>query len=370
MKINNPFLIRGYFGQKYFCDRVEESGKIVSMLENDGDVTLIAPRRYGKTGLIHNVFEKLPEDTAHIYIDIYATNNLADFTKALASAVVGALDTKVERAFKHVSRFFMSCRPTVTPQENGLPKFSFDVVAGNAEATLGEVFEYLKSHGKRVVIAIDEFQQILEYPEKGTEALLRSYIQFLPGVHFIFAGSRRHLMREMFLSAKHPFYQCTDIVNLDVIRLESYREFAAGFFENARKPFDAAAFDGLYNRFDGITWYVQMVLRKLWADGNGLPSSAAVDEAVADIVDSRRQEYYDLYRAQNDSSRRLLKALASAGPVEEPMAGAFVAAHDLRATSSVASAIADLESRDLIYRMPSGYVVYDRFFNLWLKDLP
>ena len=370
MKINNPFIVRGYSGQKYFCDRLSERDKIVNLLENDGDVTLIAPRRYGKTGLIQNVFENLPKDTVHVYLDIYATNSLADFSKALASAVVGALDTKVERAIKQVTSFFKSCRPTIIPQSDGMPKFSFDIVAGNAEASLGEIFAYLKSRDKRVVIAIDEFQQIFEYPEKGTEALLRSYVQFLPGVHFIFAGSRRHLMREMFMSAKHPFYQSTDIVNLDVIALERYRDFASSFFREKGRIFDHEAFDRLYQRFDGITWYVQMVLRKLWADGDGLKSTAAVEAAVEDIVDSRRQEYYDLFRAQNESSRRLLKALAMSGPVGEPLAGAFIAKHNLRATSSVSSALNDLEARDLVYHTEAGYVVYDRFFNCWLKDIP
>jgi len=369
MKLNNPFVVRGYSGREYFCDRVKESEKLVSLLENEGDVTLIAPRRFGKTGLIQHVFEKLPKDVVSIYLDIYATTNLAEFTNAFATAVVGRLDTRFERACKRVAKFFASCRPTVTAQKDGLPKFSFDIVSENAEASLGEVFAYLKDHDKRVVIAIDEFQQVLEYPERGTEALLRSYLQFLPGVHFIFSGSRQHLMREMFLSAKHPFYQSTDIVNLDVIPLESYRAFASSFFAEKRKPFDEEAFNALYARFDGITWYVQMVLRKLWADGRGLPSDEVVAAAVDDLVDSRRQEYYDLYRAQNDSSRRLLKALAVAGPVAEPMSGAFVAKHGLRAASSVSSAVGDLESRDLIYRMPTGYVVYDRFFGLWLRSI-
>jgi len=370
MKLNNPFLVRGYSGREYFCDRIKESETIIKSLENEGDVTLIAPRRYGKTGLIHNVFERLPKDTGRVYLDIYATNNLADFSKALATEVVGVLDTKVERAVKSVSKFFKSCRPTVMPQESGLLKFSFDVVAANAAETLGETFAYLKAHEKRVVIAIDEFQQVLEYPEKGTEALLRRYVQSLPWVHFIFAGSRQHLMREMFLSARHPFYQSTDIVSLDVIPCEDYRSFASGFFRARRKPFDEGAFDALYARFGGITWYVQMVLRKLWADGRGLSSPAAVAAAVDDIVDSRRQEYHDLYRTQNESSRRLLKALAVAGPVAEPFSGEFVSANGLRAASSVASAIADLESRDLIYRTSAGYVVYDRFFGVWLKEIP
>ena len=369
MKLNNPFLTRGYFGPDYFCDRAEETAKMVDFLTNEGDVTLIAPRRYGKTGLIHHVFGRLPKDYATVYLDIYATRNLADFTKMFASAVVGALDTKVEKAISATVKFFRNCRPTVTPQEIGFPKFSFDVVSSNAEATLRDAFEYLKAHDRRVVIAIDEFQQVLEYPEKGTEALLRSFLQFLPSVRFVFSGSRQHLMREMFLSAKHPFYQSTDILSLQPIDRTRYMEFARRFFVAKRKPFDEESFYWVYDRFDGVTWYVQMVMRQLWIAGKGLPDRAAAEDMIEEIVETRRFEFYDLYAAQNESSGQLLRALAAEGPVAEPLAGDFIARHDLRATSTVSSALKDLLDRDLVYKMPTGYIVYDRFFGAWLRSL-
>lgn len=369
MKVNNPFLVRGYIGPEYFCDREKETAELFKSLMNEGDVTLIAPRRIGKTGLIHHVFNRLSKDFVTVYLDVYATRNLADFTRAFASAVVGSLDTKVEKAMSNVAKFFKSCRPTVTPQEIGLPKFSFDIVPSNAEATLQETFEYIRKREKRMFIAIDEFQQVLEYPERGTEALLRSYMQFLPGVHFIFSGSRQHLMREMFLSAKHPFYQSTDILSLQPVDRAAYSEFAGAFFAKARKPFDADAFDRLYDRFDGVTWYVQMVLRKLWADGTGLPGVEAVARAVEDIVDTRKYEFLDLYQSQNGSSRRLLRALADEGCVAEPLSGVFIAKHGLRATSTVASTLKELVANDLVYRTEAGYAVYDRFFAVWLKGI-
>lgn len=369
MKLNNPFLVRGYFGSEYFCDRVRETSEMITSLENEGDVTLIAPRRYGKTGLIHNVFNRIADEYVTVYLDIYATNNLADFTRAFASAVVGSLDTKLEKALSDVAVFFKSCRPTITPQESGLPKFSFDVAPANAEATLKEVFAYLKSRERRIVIAIDEFQQVLEYPERGTEALLRGYLQTIPWARFVFAGSRQHLMREMFLSAKHPFYQSTDILSLRPIDREVYMEFARSFFAAKRKPFKPAAFFHAYDRFGGVTWYVQMVMRKLWADGAGVPDVAAVDRAVEYIVDTRKFEFYDLYRAQPESARRLLKAIADDGSVLEPQSGEFIARHSLRAASTVASSLKDLVARDMVYRTEAGYIVYDRFFGVWLKGL-
>lgn len=367
MKVNNPFVVRGYCGPEYFCDREIETKKLLSALRNERDVTLIAPRRHGKTGLIKNVFHELEKDCPVVYLDIYATRNLAEFTRLFASSVVGVLDTKAERAMSNVAHFFKSCRPTVTPQEVGFPKFSFDVAASTAETTLKEVFDYIVHRDRRLVVAIDEFQQILEYPETGTEALLRSYMQFAPQVHFIFSGSRRHLMREMFMTPRHPFYQSTDILNIDVIDMNAYAAFARKFFNGAGLPFEDEVFRRLYGRFDGVTWYVQIVLNKLWEYGRGVADDDAVETAVSELVETRAFEFSDLLRSQSETGQLVLRAIAAEGVVAEPQSGEFLAKSGLRAASTAASTIQSLVERDLVYRTDAGFVVYDRFFGIWLK---
>ena len=370
MKLNNPFVIRGYSGPEYFCDRIKETDRLVTALQNERDVTLIAPRRYGKTGLIYNAFGKIGRDVPTVYIDIYSTRNLAEFTGLFAGAVVGALDTRVEKAMSDVAKFFRSCRPTVTPQEFGLPKFSFDIVPSRAEVTLKETFDYIAHRDRRVVVAIDEFQQVLEYPETGTEALLRGYVQFVPQAHFVFSGSRQHLMREMFMQPRHPFYQSTEIMNLDVVDRKAYAAFARSFFNGAGHPFEDDVFERLYERFDGVTWYLQMVLNRLWEYGKGVADDAVVEFAVSELVETRDLEFLDLLRSQSEVGGRLLRGIANEGPVAEPQSAAFLAKCGGVPPSSAASALEVLLDRDLVYRTPLGYVVYDRFFGLWLKRLP
>ena len=160
----------------------------------------------------------------------------------------------------------------MTPQEDGTFAFSFDIAPSQAKATLKETFDYIASRNRKVVIAIDEFQQVRSFPEKGVEALLRSYIQFVPNAHFIFAGSKKHMMDEMFVSPKGPFYQSTQLMSLGPIDAAAYAAFAEGFFRKAGRSFDGSAFRHLYDRFDGITWYVQAVLNRVWANGLGLDS--------------------------------------------------------------------------------------------------
>lgn len=367
MKLKNPFLTRGYAGADYFCDRENETRKLIAAFENDRDVTLIAPRRFGKTGLIHHTFSRLPDEFTGIYLDIFSTRDLSEFSATFASAVIGALDTKVEAAMSSVARFFKSCRPTVTPQEDGMPKFSFDVVPSNAEATLKEAFAYLKSKERRVVIALDEFQQIGEYPEQGVEALLRSHIQLLPFVRFVFAGSRKHMMEEMFVSPRRPFYQSTQILSLREIPCMAYAAFAKGFFDGASLPFDAELFSEVYRRFDGITWYVQATLNRIWEAGGGLSDVAQIDAAIDSLVEDQALVFHDLLRSQSEGSQTMLRAIARAGVVPQPSSGKFVATSGFRAASSAAFALNDLRRRDLVYETDAGWVVYDRLFGLWLK---
>ena len=369
MKQNNPFVVVGYNGPEYFCDREKETAKFVAALENDRNVTLIAPRRYGKTGLIHHVQRQLSSECTSIYLDIFALKNLSEFARAFASAVVGSLDTPIEKTLAAVAKFFKSCRPTVLPQENGMPKFSFDVVPQQAEATIAETFEYLKRRERRAVVAIDEFQQILEFPETGTEAMLRSHVQDVPWVRFIFAGSRHHMMGEMFLSAKHPFYQSTDIMSLDVIDCAKYAAFARRHFNAAGQPFDEGAFASLYRRFDGITWYLQSVLNRIWQNGEGFTSDAQIDEVVDELVKDRALIFRDLYFSQSESSQQLLSAIAADGEAKEVLSGNFLLRHRLAATSSVRSALKVLQKKDLVYRTEDGWVVYDRIFGEWLRRL-
>lgn len=370
MKPVNPFIISGYRGPEYFCDREKETQKVISALVNERNVTLMAPRRYGKTGLIKNVFHRLGDEFATVYIDIYATNNLREFTEMLANSVIGALDTTSEKALQSVGRFFKALRPVVTPEAGGGFSFSLSVEKDDAEVTLKGVFDYLASKDRRIVVAIDEFQQILNYPEKGTEALLRGYIQFLENTSFIFAGSRHHLMSEMFAMPKHPFYNSTDIMELSVIDKDVYSRFVEGFLAVEGRGFSLEAFSALYARFDGVTWYVQSVLNRIWANGGGLTTPDQVERMVADVLSDRALTYHDLFALQNDVAKLLLKGIARERCVSEITAGGFLARHHITAPSSVRAALPALLENDLVYRTDKGYIVYDYLFAEYLRSLP
>ena len=114
--MNNPFVLTGYQGPEYFCDRIAETQKLCTAIRNDSNVTLLSPRRYGKTGLIWNSFNQLSKNKEFetIYLDIFGTQNLADFTKSFANAVLGRLDTPFERMSDVAKSLIQSLRPTLS----------------------------------------------------------------------------------------------------------------------------------------------------------------------------------------------------------------------------------------------------------------
>ena len=340
MKQKNPFVLVGYEGPEYFCDRVAETKALIRAIVNGSNVTLFSPRRYGKTGLISNVFHALAKKGEYetIYLDLFGTQNLADFTSALANAVLGN------------------------------PSLTFAISAKSPQNTLAQIFDYIKARGHKVVIALDEFQQIGEYPEKGVEATLRGYVQFSPA-RFIFAGSKQRIMREMFTSPKRPFYQSTFMMPLGVIEEDAYYKFANGFFSAKGRRISKEVFHELYTRFDGITWYLQAMLWEFYADDADITDIDQLDAVVSRRVKACEYDQQRVMTILPPGARRLLRAIAAERKVKEPQSGSFVAKYGLRAASSVKTSLNMLVEKELVYPTPDGYVVYDRLMAEYLRCL-
>lgn len=367
----NPFLIAGYNSPNYFCDREIETNKLISALKNGRNISLMSPRRYGKTGLIHHVFYKLLKNDKNnvcIYLDIFSTQKLSDFVKIFAESVLGKIDGSVEKTIKKITGVFKSFRPVISYDKmTGLPELSVKIENDTAEHSIREIFEYLKKSNKKCYIAIDEFQQITTYPEKGTEALLRSYIQFLPNVNFIFSGSQQHLMSQIFLSAQRPFYQSTQIFPLNVIVQNKYYLFAKKHFENNKFQIKKECFDFIYEQFEGHTWYIQAILNRLYEYRKDISDLSVVYNAITELLEENSYSYQELLKAYSIGQVNLLRSVAKEKIVEQINSGNFISKYGLKNASSVSRSIKKLLETELLYKSDKGYIVYDRFLGLWLE---
>ena len=174
-------------------------------------------------------------------------------------------------------------------------------------------------------------------------------------------------MYEMFGSPKRPFYQSTAMMSLNPLHEEIYYEFANNFFKEKKGELSQEVFHQLYQQFDGYTWYLQSVLNRLYEREKHVTNYQQVLDAILVILMDKRDQYQMLMTFLTDNQLALLKAIAKEGLVAQPQANDFIQKHELPGSSSISKALDVLLAKDLVYRTTDGYIVYDRFLDLWLK---
>ncbi len=364
----NPFLLKGYLDSLHFCNREKETDTLVDAITNGRNVTLISLRRMGKTGLIYHTFAQLEKKIDCVYVDILPTSNLAEFTETFGKAVLNQLETPYGKSVKQLLGIFKKFTPTVSVDPmTGQPSFEIQVkTEKESESTLEDIFHYLKKRKKKIVIAIDEFQQVATYPEKKTEALLRSYIQHLTNVDFIFSGSQKHLLIQMFSQASRPFYQSTEFLFMDCIDKEAYTKFIKYHFASHQKKIKPEELETIFEWTRLHTFYVQLVCHKLFALSEKDLTHQVLIRTLQDILAENETYYYGYKNLLTEQQWNLLKAIGKEKSVEKINQKTFLNKYKLSA-SSVQRSIKALVDRELLVKETNGYRVYDVFFGLWMS---
>lgn len=369
----NPFVLSPAIPDELFCDRQSESALLIKSVVNQENVVLISPRRVGKTGLIYHCFNQ-PEIRDHyitVSIDILHTTSFQELIKELGIAVFNTVARRSEKLTKlfvttlrSLSGSFGFDPVTFTP--------TFDVKLGQIslpEFTLDEIFGYLEQAGKPCVVAIDEFQQITKYQNSNIEALLRGHIQKLENTHFIFAGSERRLMNEMFFSDKRPFFQSATLLQLEPIDLGVYTDFACRQFVSAGKNIEPQAIEWAYKTFDGVTMYVHKLLHDTYADtpAGETCDMAAMQYAAEQLIQQNAKRLQEQLAYVTEQQKELLYAIAADRYVERITSSDFVRRHHLRSASAVQSAIKRLLDFDLVTEQHKSYSVSDPLLRIWIN---
>lgn len=372
--IDNPFVTNGYAGPEYFCDRVEETEMLTNLLTNGNNIALMSPRRVGKTDLMKHCFQQqvLRDGYYCFLIDIYATNSFCDFVNVFGKSILEALKPKGRKVWEGFLNVLLSVRSEISFDINGNPVWGLGV--GNLatpQTTLDEIFAYLRTADKHCLVAIDEFQQILYYNDnQNVEAALRTQIQQCTNANFIFAGSQRHLMSEMFLSPARPFYQSVVPMSLNPISLDRYWAFAKPqFARNGNRQIAYEVVEAVYQRFEGITANVQRIMNMLYmlTPKGETCGKEMIDRAIDTYLQLSSEYYAELLRQMPEKQRNVFLAIAAEGQVKSISGGKFVNKYRLPSTSSVVSAVKGLLEKDFITQTDNIYYVYDRFFQLWLE---
>ena len=375
MTVNNPFVVGKYLSEDYFCDRAEETDFLRKQILNGRDVALISPRRIGKSGLIQHFFNQLDiKERYHVFfVDIYATTSIAEFVYTLGKEIYEQLKPQTtlwkERFFQVIASLRMGFK---LDSMTGTP--TFDLGLGDIQTpqiTLDEIFAYINEADKSCIIAIDEFQQIGEYAEKNVEALLRTKIQQCRRAQFIFSGSKRHMMSNMFNSPSKPFYQSAISMGLEPIPVDTYVDFATRLFEERGKHVEREVIETVWKQYDGYTWFVQMMMNELYAltPFGSTCRQGLIVEARFNVIMSQENSYKDLLSNIPPKQKAVLQAIAKEGAAQNITSAKFIKKYNLSSASSVQSAVKLLLKNDLITQRDGTYCVYDFFLSEWLATV-
>ena len=285
--LDNPFILEPYRSKELFCDREKETEEILRHITNGRNITLISPRRLGKTGLIFRVFEEirakaLPFET--IYVDISDTLSLEDFIMAISEAI--ALRLKKQQKISAFFRSLKNVRPMLGWDPlSGSPQVSFSFSDDKQKQnTLKDVLDYLENAPQKILLAIDEFQQIREYDGINMEAVLRKHIQHLHNVRFIYCGSKKHTMTDMFTNAKKPFYESTSFCYLAKLPVPVYAAFIKSLFVSAGKAIDDDSIDYILQWTKVHTYYTQRLCNEVFSLSGDTIDRDLINKAIQAIL--------------------------------------------------------------------------------------
>lgn len=365
----NPFVLAGYYGKAYFCNRNKELDQLQEHIHNERNVVLYSWRRTGKTALIKCFLHMLEQqNTETLYVDMLGSQNMAGAIKQITQAVYQRFG-KTSAGFSNTFQKLLAGLGTQVSFNpfTGMPEFGIQFQPNeSAHKTLNSLGEFLMNRKKPIVIALDEFQQISHYEKKQSEAYFRAWMQEFPSIRFIFSGSHRNMMRSMFTEANRPFYRSAQLLQLQAIEIQAYQEFIIRHFKQHKKTIGVEAIEELYVWSRMQTYCIQLICNKLFGKYDNIQTEH-LQEVYTEILDQESPFFSNYSNLLTQMQWKVLSAVAKSEPLQNPLSKDFIHQHQLGAASSVNSALKMLIDKELIIKDDETYLVHDVLLARWLQ---
>ena len=370
----NPFIIKGYQSKEYFCDRQEELEILKRNFENGAGTTLISPRKMGKSALIFRFFDELKaySDVECLYVDIYSSRSISEFICLISEAILKKFPEKSRIGSKFL-KFLKGIRPLISFEPlTGAPQVQLNFhTIDEKKYTLQGLFDFLENQEKKILLAIDEFQQIITYPEENVESILRTYIQPLKNVTLIFCGSNQHIMNKMFTIANHPFFGSTRLLFLDKIEKEKYSDFIRTQFEKNGKAISGEALS-LITDWTGLhTFYTQNLCNAVFSKNITYAEVDNVRKIMSEVLNENEMYYYQYRQFLTTTQWNYLIAIAKEEVISQITSQQFISKYKIGTPANSRRILKSLLEKELLLEVQTknttNYQIYDIFFMRWLQ---
>lgn len=368
----NPFILSGYTGKEWFCNREKELTDLLAHIENERNVVLYAWRRLGKTALIKCLFDELEKtgEMETVYVDLFATQSVTEALEAITSAIYekyGSTSTGLSSALQML---FSSIGVSIRFNETtGTSEIFFGLrQPPRPEPSFAAIGKFLADRKKTVVIALDEFQQLTSYVDKHCEALFRNWMQEFPSTRFIYSGSHRKIMFSMFSEKNRPFFQSSQLMSVDPIHVDDYSAFIIEHFKKNGKTITTDITQKIYHWCRGQTYSIQRVCNYLFGHYSH-PGPDDLTEVFEQIIEQDKPMFASYQKMLTRSQWSVLKAVAAEEPLKNPLSKEFLIKYSLGAASSVQTALQALQKKEIVVEEHGSYFVHDVILARWLQTI-
>jgi hypothetical protein len=364
--MENPFEYQRIVVGKAFVDREQEIKILTKALLSGENMLLYSPRRLGKSSLLHEVLLRIGNQRIAMYVDLWECLTESEIAGKLATGIVNATFTKMEKAAAALKEVITSTRPLMTLEPDGSIGLKLEYIEKDKtlKETLYLIEKIAEKRKKKVIIVIDECQVIAEFEGHRIEKLFRTVIQQQRLATYVFSGSKQHVLKAMVNQKTRPFYRQLSPMTLGPIPFEAFSPFIKkGFSKIAR--IDDRAIEEIYRFTGGNPQRTQQVCHFLFvqAQDGKKPTSEQVKKVVTDLCLTLDKEFEDeLDSIKNKRQRAILKALAL-DSTEKPLSADFIKKHILGPSSSVQTALKMLIKKGVL---DEHYHFIDPLFENWI----
>lgn len=368
----NPFKFGDPVEGDFYLPRPELTKTVRQFLENHIHVVLIGPRRFGKTSFVLNLLKEL-ESSSHscLFIDIFNITSHKDFLQQILRAL-NEKKSWIKKIMELIPRFRpkMSAEIDLNTGKSAL-EVGLDIsVEKDAKDMIQDVLASLEKMGESVILVIDEFQKICEIDDRGwLEATLRTHMQRLKNVTFLFTGSRKRMIYDMLNNPARPLYRSCQPIEFPSLGSE-FTDWIAKRFSDLKISCDHQAIEHLKSLVQNTPNYIQMICFHMVALGKNPVNILNVEETLQSVVRQNAYAYQTLLSSLTPTQQRVLRLAAKEG--KQIFAKELLNKYEISSAPAMSSALKSLKDKGIIDEEGThrGNVIFDDpFFALWLKNM-
>lgn len=369
---NKPFVFGVAASGDNFTDRESETARLLTNFRSGVNTVLISPRRWGKTSLVRKVCRLAQTDELKIvYLDIFSCRSDADFYDAFASAVLKQTSTKVEEWMENIRQFLSRISPKISLGADPAADFSFSLELTPKREDIDEILQLpekiAEKKGCRIVVCIDEFQQIGEFKDSKTfQKRLRSVWQLQKHVSYCLFGSKKHLMNELFERKNLPFYKFGDAIYLQKIATADWVGYIRSRFEATGKSIPAELAEEICRRVDNHSSYVQQLAWLVWTRTGKEATRQELEAAFQDIIDQNTPLFEKQTESLTSFQMNFLRAIID-GVHSEFTTQEVMRKYQLGSSANVSIIKRALIKKELIEIDKRKAVIPDPIMKVWLQ---